>query len=123
MPLQRIETQLAYGGFLRRRGRQSDARQPLAAAVQRAEEAGAAWLARAAAEELRLVGGRRRRSLDERDRLTDAERRVARVAGEGHSNAEIARRLHLSVNTVQTHLRRVYAKLGITSRYQLRDMD
>jgi DNA-binding CsgD family transcriptional regulator len=123
MPLQRIEALLAFGGYLRRRGRPSDARPALARAVALAERTGAAWLAATARDELALAGGRRRRSPTQRDQLTDAEARVAELAAEGLSNAEIARRLYLSINTVQTHLKRVYAKLGITSRHQLRRPD
>ncbi|HEX2118685.1 MAG TPA: helix-turn-helix transcriptional regulator, partial [Acidimicrobiales bacterium] len=55
--------------------------------------------------------------------LTSAERRVARLAAAGHSNAEIARLLFLSVNTVETHLKRVYAKLGLSSRRELMTYD
>jgi DNA-binding CsgD family transcriptional regulator len=123
MPLQRVEASLAYGGFLRRRGRRSEARPRLASALELAERCGAEWLAHSAAQELGLAGGRRRRPASERDRLTVAESRVAQLAAEGHSNAEIARRLYLSVNTVQTHLKHVFSKLGISSRHQLRDLE
>ena len=125
LPLQRVEGLLAHGGFLRRHGRSVDSRAPLREAVRLAEECGARPLAEAAASELRLAGGRRRRSPADRDQLTAAELRVAREAAAGHTNAEIARRLHLSENTVETHLKRVFAKLEIRSRRQLagRDLD
>lgn len=125
LPLQRVEGLLARGGFLRRHGRAVDSRAPLREAVRLAEKCGARPLAEAAADELRLAGGRRRRSPADRDRLTAAELRVAREAAAGHTNAEIARRLHLSVNTVETHLKRVFAKLEIRSRRRLagRDLD
>jgi DNA-binding CsgD family transcriptional regulator len=84
---------------------------------------GARWLAETAADELRLAGGRRRSPSADRDQLTVAERRVARQAAAGHTNAEIARRLHLSENTVETHLKRVFAKLEIRSRRQLAGRD
>jgi DNA-binding CsgD family transcriptional regulator len=92
---------------------------PIAEAARAAQSLGAGWLARTAADELRLAGGRRRRMVRDRDTLTDAERRVAELAADGDSNADIARRLYLSINTVQTHLKHAYAKLGINSRRQL----
>ncbi len=123
LPLQRVEGLLAYGGFLRRHGRPMDSRAPLRDAVHLAEVNGARWLTEAAADELRLAGGRRRSRSADRDQLTAAERRVAREAAAGHTNAEIARRLHLSENTVETHLKRVFAKLEIHSRRQLAGCD
>jgi DNA-binding CsgD family transcriptional regulator len=117
-PLDRVEVLLAYGGFLRRRGRLADARRPLGEALGDAEAAGAGFLARLAAEELRLAGGRRRRRGDA-TRLTPAQERVAALAAEGLSNAEIARRLFVSVNTVEAHLRQIFQKLGVSSRRAL----
>jgi ATP/maltotriose-dependent transcriptional regulator MalT len=119
LPLSRIETLLAYGRFLRTHARPADARSPIAEALAAAEAVGAAPLASIAASELRLAGGKRRRGRHSRDELTDAERRIADLAADGHSNADIARRLYVSVNTVQTHLKHVYRKLGLTSRRQL----
>jgi DNA-binding CsgD family transcriptional regulator len=121
MPLQRTEALLALGGFLRRRGRRADARPHLAAALDLADGVGASRLAARSREELSLAGGRRRRSPERRDELTEAEARVAELAAAGHSNAEIAGRLYLSVNTVQTHLKHAFAKLEINSRHRLRD--
>jgi DNA-binding CsgD family transcriptional regulator len=51
--------------------------------------------------------------------LTEAERRVAALIGAGHTNKSAASALGLSINTVGTHLRAVYAKLDIQSRVQL----
>ena len=51
--------------------------------------------------------------------LTAQEKRVAALVATGATNADIARQLYLSVNTVETHLDRIYAKLGIHTRYQL----
>lgn len=123
LPVQRVESLLTYGGFLRRRGRPADARPVLAEAQRLAEQTGAGWLAATARSELFLAGGRRRRRTDGHGHLTSAERRVARLAAAGHSNAEIARLLFLSVNTVETHLKRVYAKLGLSSRRELMTYD
>jgi DNA-binding CsgD family transcriptional regulator len=123
LPLERVEGLLGYGGFLRRHGRPVDSRAPLREAVRVAEASGARWLAEAAAGELRVAGGRRRGPSADRDQLTAAERRVAREAAAGHANAEIARRLRLSENTIETHLKRVFAKLEIRSRRQLAGRD
>lgn len=51
--------------------------------------------------------------------LTPSERRVAEHAAAGRSNDEIAQKLHLSINTVRSHLREVFAKLGVVRRSQL----
>jgi DNA-binding NarL/FixJ family response regulator len=53
------------------------------------------------------------------DVLTSRERDVATLAAHGVSNAEIAQRLGLSIRTVETHLQRVYTKLGIHGRAEL----
>ena len=119
LPLQRVEALLAYAAFLRRHGRPVDARNPAAEALRLATSCYAGRLEQAAREQLALAGGRRRRDPGARDSLTPAEERVAELAAAGDTNAEIARRLHLSVNTVETHLKHVYAKLGIRSRRQL----
>lgn len=119
LPLDRVETLIAYGAFLRRRGRVVTARPVLAEAVRVAEGAGAVWLAAEARDELALAGGRRRRASDDPLALTPSESRVARLAAAGAGNRDIAEQLLLSVNTVESHLRRVYAKLGIRSRREL----
>ncbi|MDX8152518.1 helix-turn-helix transcriptional regulator [Patulibacter brassicae] len=118
LPLERAVAQLALGAALRRSGRPVDARAPLSAALATSEAAGAGGLVRLAAGELRLAGGRRRPARD-RDAISPAELRVARAAVAGLTNAEIARTLHLSPNTVATHLKHVYAKLGVRGRTQL----
>ena len=66
-----------------------------------------------------MAGGRRRRTAP--GQLTGQERRVARLAATGKTNAELARQLSISVNTVETHLRHIYTKLGVQSRRQLAD--
>jgi DNA-binding CsgD family transcriptional regulator len=118
LPLERVETLLGYGAFLRRTGHPSRARPLLAEALDVAEASGAGWLTALAQEELKVAGGRRRRR-GEPGHLTPQEQRVAELVATGASNPEIARQLYLSVSTVETHLERVYAKLGIHSRREL----
>jgi ATP/maltotriose-dependent transcriptional regulator MalT len=117
LPLERIETLLEYGTFLRRTGSQARARPVLAEAVSAAEAIGASWLARHAHSELGASGGRRRRTSD--NRLTPQERRVLELAAEGLSNEAIASRLRVAAGTVKTHLEHIYAKLGVHSRREL----
>jgi DNA-binding CsgD family transcriptional regulator len=61
----------------------------------------------------------RKRTLERRDELTDQERQIARLARDGLSNPEIGTRLFLSPRTVEWHLRKVFTKLGISSRKDL----
>lgn len=120
--LERVETLLHWGGFLRRAGRVTEARDALRDALAIAEDAGAAWLARAAKAELMVAGGRRRRRNASPRELTAQESVVARLAAAGRNTAEIAGRLSLSSRTVETHLGHIYAKLGIHSQRELMTM-
>jgi len=117
LPAERCRGLLEQGAFLRRRGDVQRARAVLAEATRCAEELGVDPLVRAARDELSLAGGRRRRAAD--DSLTAAELRVARLAAQGATNAEIAAQLFVSAKTVDTHLQHVFAKLGINSRREL----
>ena len=115
-PFERARTLLVSGAILRRAGRRRDA----AARLAEARSAFAAlrnplWLARVEAEEERL-GGRRRSN----GALTPTEARVAALAGEGLRNTEIAARLYVTPKTVEGTLSRVYRKLGVRSRTELR---
>ncbi len=121
LPLERAQTLIDYGSFLRRTGRSVEARSHLAEAVALSERAGAVWLASRAGSELAVAGGRRRRHRDP-ESLTPQELRVARLAAAGRTNREIAGHLYLSIKTVETHLQQVYAKRGIRSRRQLMAM-
>jgi DNA-binding NarL/FixJ family response regulator len=118
--LERAHVLTELGAALRRAGRRSDAQPPLRLALQAADSMGAAPLAQAAREELRATGARpRRAAFTGAESLTPAELRVARLAAQGLSNAQIAQDLFVTLKTVQTHLARTYRKLGITSRREL----
>lgn len=119
LPLERIETLLEYGMFLRRTGAQARARPQLAEAIAIAETHGASWLAALAHRELAASGGRRRRRGAADNRLTPQQRRVFDLAVQGLSNDAIASRLRVSAGTVKTHLEHIYAKLGVHSRREL----
>jgi DNA-binding CsgD family transcriptional regulator len=116
LPVEHAETLLDFGAFLRRCGQLARARPVLAKAIEVAEAAQAGWLAGLAHAELRVAGGRRRQATAG---LTAQETRVAGLAATGASNPQIARQLCVSVSTVETHLERVYAKLGVRSRHEL----
>ncbi|MEV5400033.1 response regulator transcription factor [Streptomyces cellulosae] len=120
-PFEAGRAHLAYGEALRRQGRNRAARVQLAAARGRFEELGArSWEARAAAE-IRATGMTRTGRGKAGEALTPQELEVARLAATGLSNPQIASRLFLSPRTVSSHLYRVFPKLGITSRAELRD--
>jgi DNA-binding CsgD family transcriptional regulator len=105
----------AEGRALRRAGRRRQAADTLASAIGVFARLGAAPAASRADEELRRVSPRR----GYRDSLTDAERRVAALVAEGRTNKEVAAQLFLTVRTVEAHLTRIYAKLGLRSRSEL----
>lgn len=116
-PADLAEVLLADGEWARRTGRLRRARAQVAEALAVAERIGSPWLARRARRELSRTGGRRRRGTSAQ--LTPAERRVAELAAAGRSNAEIASALSVAVTTVETHLRRIYPKLGVRNRREL----
>jgi DNA-binding CsgD family transcriptional regulator len=115
-------TRLLYGEWLRRQKRRTDARDQLRIAHDMFTEIGMLAFADRALHELRATGATvRKRRDDTRDDLTSQEELIARLAGEGRTNPEIGAQLFLSPRTVEWHLRKVFAKLGITSRRGLRD--
>ncbi|TCC26831.1 helix-turn-helix transcriptional regulator [Kribbella speibonae] len=112
---------LLYGEWLRRERRHTQAREQLRTAHTLFEAMGLTAFAERAAHELRAAGGAagKRADAGRYDDLTAQEAQIARMARDGLSNPEIAGRLFISPHTVQYHLRKVYAKLGVTSRKQL----
>jgi DNA-binding NarL/FixJ family response regulator len=119
MPLLEARLRLRTGALLRRTGQKVAARPLLLRALESAEAAGAEGIARKAAEELDLAGGRPRpRELDP-DALTLGEQRVRALAELGVRTKQIAKELNVSVNTVETHQRHIYQKLNIHSQQEL----
>jgi DNA-binding CsgD family transcriptional regulator len=113
---------LLYGEWLRREGRRVEARAQLRSAHEIYDEVGMEGFAERARRELVATGETvRRRSAESRDDLTAQETQIARLAAEGRTNPEIAAQLFISARTVEWHLSKVFAKLGIRSRKDLGD--
>jgi DNA-binding CsgD family transcriptional regulator len=114
---------LVYGEWLRRAGRRTEARQQLRTAYDLFHRFGAEAFADRALRELEATGETLgRRSVSTRNDLTPQETQIARLAASGLTNPEIGARLFLSPHTVDWHLRKVFTKLGVTSRRQLSDL-
>ena len=108
------------GAALRRAGFRRDSRTPLRDGHAIAERCGATGLVDAARSELAASGVRvAARPQRGDDELTPSERRIAELAADGASNAEIAQALFVTVKTVEMHLTRAYRKLGIARRGEL----
>ena len=119
---ERARSHLLYGEWLRREGRRVDAREQLRLAHEQMTALGMEAFAERARRELLATGGKaRRRTHETRDALTAQEEQIARLARDGLSNPEIGARLFLSPRTVEWHLRKVFSKLGISSRMGLLD--
>jgi ATP/maltotriose-dependent transcriptional regulator MalT len=111
---------LLHGEWLRREGRRVEARESLRNSYEQFAAIGMEAFAERARRELVATGERvRKRGLDPRDSLTPQEEQIARLARDGQSNPEISAHLFLSTRTVEWHLRKVFAKLGIASRKEL----
>ena len=111
---------IAYGNWLIRQGRRREAREQLREAHAVCETNGAEAFAARAEHALAAAGeSMRRRAPSSSGDLTEQEERIARLAREGRSNADIGAELFISPRTVEYHLGKVFAKLGIESRRQL----
>jgi DNA-binding CsgD family transcriptional regulator len=115
---------LLYGEWLRREGRRVDSRDQLVRAYDMFAEMRSDGFAERARKELLATGEKVRKRHDDaetRNELTPQEEHVARLARDGRSNAEIGAELFLSVRTVEWHLRKVFMKLGVSSRRELKE--
>ena len=112
---------LLYGEWLRRANRRADARGELDAAYEMLSAMGMEGFAERTRRELLATGATvRKRTVETSNDLTAQEAQIARLARDGLSNPEIGAQLFLSARTVEWHLRKVFAKLGITARRELR---
>jgi len=112
---------LLYGEWLRRQHRRVDAREQLRIAHAMLADMGAEAFAERARRELRATGETvRKRTVETLDELTPQEAQVAHLAADGNTNPEIGAQLFLSPRTVEWHLSKVFGKLGISSRKELR---
>lgn len=121
-PFTRARLMLAHGAWLRRQRRVMEARAPLRIARESFAALGVEPWCERARQELRSAGeGSKRQSRTDWDLLTPQELQIAQLAAEGLSNKEIGQQLYLSPRTIGAHLYRIFPKLAITSRGQLRD--
>jgi DNA-binding CsgD family transcriptional regulator len=112
---------LLYGEWLRRQHRRVDAREQLRVAHTMLSDMGMEAFAERARRELQATGETvRKRTVETLDELTPQEVQVARLAADGQTNSEIGAQLFLSPRTVEWHLTKMFGKLGISSRRQLR---
>ena len=121
MQAQLARAHLLFGEWLRRDGRRVEAREHLRRSHEMLIGMGAATFAERARRELAATGEKvRSRSVDTADELTPQEAQIARLAADGESNPEIGSRLFISPRTVEYHMRKVFVKLGVKSRRELR---
>ena len=121
-PFLRARTLFSFGCWLRRERRGVESRKPLRDAIDLFDALDATRWSMRARQELRATGETiGPRTPDARDRLTAQELQIAQLAAEGLSNREIGERLFLSHRTIGSHLYRIFPKLEITSRIELRD--
>ena len=120
-PLELARVLSDHGAALRRAGHRVQARAELERALDLAYRLGARRIASGARSELIAAGAKPRRdAITGRDALTDGELRVARLAADGLTNREIAQALFITTTTAKTHLSRVYRKLDLTGRDELK---
>jgi DNA-binding CsgD family transcriptional regulator len=113
MPFEMART-LLIKGIIERRDGQPEARATLGQALGVFERLGARLWAAKAGRELARIAVR-----TPEDGLTETERRVAALVAQGHTNREVAAAMFVTENTVQTHLRHIFQKLGVRSRTEL----
>ena len=122
----RLRTELArahllYGEWLRRQGQRVDAREQLRTAHGMLVAIGMEAFTERARRELTATGEKvRKRRAETRDQLTPQEEQIARLARDGRTNSDIGAQLFLSARTVEWHLRKIFTKLGIGSRHELK---
>jgi DNA-binding CsgD family transcriptional regulator len=120
--LELARARLVYGEWLRRSNRRTDARELLRTAHEDFSRFGAEAFAERARRELLATGETVRRiTAANRDTLTPQEIQVARLARDGHTNPEIGAQLYISPRTVEYHLRKIFRKLDVSNRKELRD--
>ncbi|MFE0802130.1 LuxR C-terminal-related transcriptional regulator [Streptomyces sp. NPDC058812] len=120
---ERARTALLYGKWLRRRRRPREARGRLGTALAGFDRCGAGVWAAQARDELRALGAASHDSgAGALSRLTPQQLRIARQVAEGATNREVALTLAVSTRTVDYHLRKVFAALGVRSRLELARM-
>ncbi|MEU1518683.1 AAA family ATPase [Streptomyces sp. NPDC005811] len=114
-------THLVYGEWLRRENRRADARAQLGTAHDMLSHIGAGAFAERARRELRATGARvRKHPAAAQAALTPQEEQIARLVRDGLTNSEVGAQLFISPHTVEWHLRKVFSKLGVTSRKEIR---
>ena len=119
--VQLARSHLLYGEWLRRERRRVDAREHLRAAHEMFQGMGAEAFTERARRELQATGETvRERSVSQQADLTPQEMQIARLAAAGHTNQEIGSLLFISARTVEWHLRKVFVKVGISTRRELR---
>ena len=112
---------LVYGEWLRRQNRRVDARHQLRTAYGMLTAMGIDGFAERARRELLATGETvRKRTVETAQQLSGQEAQIARLAGEGNTNPEIGAQLFLSPRTVEYHMRKIFHKLGISSRRECR---
>ena len=116
-------TQLLYGEWLRRARRRKEARGPLHEALEFFETIGASGFAARARNELAATGQRVRSRSAPVNVLTPQEAQIARLAASGERKHDIAAQLYITTSTVEYHLRKIFVKLGVSSRTQLAQVD
>ncbi len=121
--VQLARTHLRYGEWLRRQKQRTSAREHLTAAYEMFTKFGAQAFAERARRELTATGEKvRKQPVASGDELTAQEAQIAQLARDGLTNQEIGAQLFISTHTVEWHLRKVFVKLGVSSRRQLRSV-